>query len=265
MVARGDGRQLSGLGAAPVRRGFATRPAGTCFCDRLTAEWTELHPPVSRSASSCTIRTCRSSPRPWRRSPPRWPRSRDGELGDVAVTVVDNGSPDAGALDRVVASALPADRGSSVAIRRGHGNVGYGRGHNIAIAPSTMTYHLILNPDAILEPAALSGVPPLPRAPTPMSACWRPTSGAAPASASTSAGAIPACLVLLLRGFAPPWIKRRLHAACSSATSCATGWMPKSCATSRSPAAASCSRAGTSSRRSADSRRSTSCTSRTTT
>lgn len=132
----------------------------------------------------------------------------DGELGEVAVTVVDNGSPDAEALDRVIASALPPGGEIEVAIRRGHGNLGYGRGHNIAIVPSTMTYHLILNPDAVLEPAALTESLRFLRA--------NPAVGMLAPDVRGSAGErqflcrrYPSVLVLLLRGFAPQWIKRR--------------------------------------------------------
>jgi len=136
-------------------------------------------------------------------------RAREGrELGEVAVTVVDNGSPDPEAVDRVVASALPPDRGIEVAIRRGHGNVGYGRGHNIAIAPSAMTFHLILNPDAVLEPAALAESIRFLRA--------NPDVGLLAPDVRGSAGErqylcrrYPSVLVFLLRGFAPPWIKGR--------------------------------------------------------
>jgi GT2 family glycosyltransferase len=136
-------------------------------------------------------------------------RARDaGELGEVAVTVVDNGSPDAEALDRVIASALPPGREIEVAIRRGHGNLGYGRGHNIAIVPSAMTYHLILNPDAVLEPAALTESLRFLRA--------NPAVGMLAPDVRGSAGErqflcrrYPSVLVLLLRGFAPQWIKLR--------------------------------------------------------
>ncbi|RQS10048.1 glycosyltransferase [Burkholderia sp. Bp8998] len=38
----------------------------------------------------------------------------------------------------------------------GHGNVGYGRGHNLAIAQATSRHHLILNPDIDLDTAALA-------------------------------------------------------------------------------------------------------------
>lgn len=37
----------------------------------------------------------------------------------------------------------------------GHGNVGYGRGHNLAIERSNSRYHLVLNPDIDLAPDAL--------------------------------------------------------------------------------------------------------------
>lgn len=133
---------------------------------------------------------------------------KGGDLGEVAVTVVDNGSPDPEAVDRVVASALPPERGIEVAIRRGHGNVGYGRGHNIAIAPSAMTFHLILNPDAVLEPAALAESIGFLRA--------NPDVGMLAPDVRGSAGErqylcrrYPSVLVFLLRGFAPPWIKGR--------------------------------------------------------
>jgi len=38
----------------------------------------------------------------------------------------------------------------------GHGNVGYGRGHNFAIERTASRYHLILNPDVEVEPDALA-------------------------------------------------------------------------------------------------------------
>jgi GT2 family glycosyltransferase len=38
----------------------------------------------------------------------------------------------------------------------GHGNVGYGRGHNLAIERTTSRYHLILNPDIELDDNALA-------------------------------------------------------------------------------------------------------------
>jgi GT2 family glycosyltransferase len=132
----------------------------------------------------------------------------DGELGEVAVTVVDNGSPDPEALDRAVASALPPSRGIEVATRRGHGNVGYGRGHNIAIAPSAMSYHLILNPDAVLEPTAVGESLRFLRA-NPDVGMLAPDVRGGGGERQYLCRRYPSVLVLLLRGLAPPWIKGR--------------------------------------------------------
>ncbi|MCP5207400.1 MAG: glycosyltransferase family 2 protein [Hahellaceae bacterium] len=37
----------------------------------------------------------------------------------------------------------------------GHGNIGFGAGHNLSIKNASSTYHLILNPDVILDPSTL--------------------------------------------------------------------------------------------------------------
>jgi GT2 family glycosyltransferase len=135
-----------------------------------------------------------------------WARE-GGDLGEVAVTIVDNGSPDSEALDRTIASALPPGQGIDVAIRRGHGNVGYGRGHNLAIAPSSTTYHLILNPDAILEPAALQESLRFLQAHQDVGMLAPDVYGSS-GERQYLCRRYPSVLVLLLRGFAPPWLKR---------------------------------------------------------
>ncbi|CAN5873508.1 glycosyltransferase family 2 protein [soil metagenome] len=131
---------------------------------------------------------------------------REGGLNGVGVTVVDNGSPDPEALDRAVASALPPERGIAVAIRRGHGNVGYGRGHNIAIEASAMTYHLILNPDAVLEPAALRESIRFFGANADVGLLAPDVHGSA-GERQFLCRRYPSVLVLLLRGFAPRWLR----------------------------------------------------------
>ena len=133
---------------------------------------------------------------------------RSGDLGAVEVTVVDNGSADPTELDRVVRTALPEGSAIHLVIHRGQGNVGYGRGHNLALGPTDKAYHLILNPDAVLEPAALSEAVRF--------LCANPDVGMLAPEVTGSAGErqylcrrYPSVLVLLLRGFAPEWIKRR--------------------------------------------------------
>jgi GT2 family glycosyltransferase len=69
----------------------------------------------------------------------------------VALYLVDNGGlPD-------VSAALEQFRaqGAFCTVIAGHGNVGYGRGHNLAIEYSHSRYHLVLNPDIDLAPEAL--------------------------------------------------------------------------------------------------------------
>lgn len=69
----------------------------------------------------------------------------------VVLHLVDNGGlPDvSAALDRLGA------HGVLCSIIAGHGNVGYGLGHNLAIERSISDYHLVLNPDIDLAPDAL--------------------------------------------------------------------------------------------------------------
>ncbi|RQR28833.1 glycosyltransferase family 2 protein [Burkholderia sp. Bp9143] len=62
----------------------------------------------------------------------------NGGLGDVSIM-----------MDRL------GTQGIRCQILAGHGNVGYGRGHNLAIKQSIRSLHLILNPDIDLDAEAL--------------------------------------------------------------------------------------------------------------
>jgi GT2 family glycosyltransferase len=69
----------------------------------------------------------------------------------VTLYLVDNGGlPDV----RTSLDALHA-LGVSSTILIGHGNIGYGRGHNLAIDRAASRYHLVLNPDIDLDRDAL--------------------------------------------------------------------------------------------------------------
>ncbi len=79
-------------------------------------------------------------------------------LGVVArseLTVVDNSEDgaDAAALRALLADGDAHERS---AVLSGHGNVGYGRGHNLALARTQARYHLVLNPDVLLDEGALA-------------------------------------------------------------------------------------------------------------
>ena len=69
----------------------------------------------------------------------------------VALYIVDNGDMPG---VRAELDALQA-RQVATTILSGHGNVGYGRGHNLAIERTVGRYHLILNPDVDLDRNAL--------------------------------------------------------------------------------------------------------------
>jgi GT2 family glycosyltransferase len=74
------------------------------------------------------------------------------ELSSAAVLyLVDNG----GLPDLSPYLEALARHGIVTTIVSGHGNVGYGRGHNLAIEMAVSRYHLILNPDIDLDERAL--------------------------------------------------------------------------------------------------------------
>jgi GT2 family glycosyltransferase len=62
--------------------------------------------------------------------------------------LIDNGSTDNSVS---LASKLYPE----ISVIHGHGNIGFGAGHNLAIAQSKTDWHLILNADVALEPNAL--------------------------------------------------------------------------------------------------------------
>jgi len=81
-----------------------------------------------------------------------------GEVGACQLILVDNG-PGRHWAEGVgrVADRL-ADRLDFLDCRviSGQGNVGYGQGHNLALARTQAEFHLVLNPDVILDPAAIA-------------------------------------------------------------------------------------------------------------
>ncbi|MEK6423146.1 MAG: glycosyltransferase family 2 protein [Burkholderia gladioli] len=70
----------------------------------------------------------------------------------IELCLVDNGG-----LGECAAmlGALEAD-GVETRLLAGHGNVGYGRGHNLAIESASSRFHLVLNPDIDLDADALA-------------------------------------------------------------------------------------------------------------
>jgi GT2 family glycosyltransferase len=132
-------------------------------------------------------------------------------LAGADLWLVDNGSTDAEAVDGLVESALgPPVDWLFLEVLRGHGNVGYGRGHDLALARGDDVYHLVLNPDVILASDALvEGLRYLGA---------HPAVGMVAPEVRGPAGErqflckrYPSVLVLALRGFAPEWLRRRFR------------------------------------------------------
>ena len=130
-----------------------------------------------------------------------------GTLRSATVTLIDNGSPEPDAVDALLAASFPAGEPIATEILRGHGNVGYGRGHDLAIERSTSDYHLVLNPDVRLEPSAVTEALGYLDA--------HPGIGLLSPHVVNDRGEreflckrYPSMLVLALRGFAPAWLRR---------------------------------------------------------
>jgi hypothetical protein len=74
-------------------------------------------------------------------------------IGKATITLIDNGPgiDHETALWSLIAKACENETHIHGEVLSGHGNVGYGRGHNIAIERSRADYHLVLNPDVTCE------------------------------------------------------------------------------------------------------------------
>jgi GT2 family glycosyltransferase len=133
---------------------------------------------------------------------------KDGAADGVAVTLINNGPSEGDELQRLLAASLPPDSGLEVTVVAGQGNVGYGSGHNLAIASSLSEYHLVLNPDVVLEPDALLEALRFLRQ-HPDVALLAPEVRGRDGRLQYLCRRYPSVLVLLLRGFAPPLVRRR--------------------------------------------------------
>jgi GT2 family glycosyltransferase len=128
-------------------------------------------------------------------------------IGSALLVLVDNGTADEAALDALMATMAEGPCWLEARLLRGHGNIGYGRGHNLAIAQGAGAYHLVLNPDVELDPGAILEAVRYLEA--------QPETGMITPHVSNEAGSReflckrePSVLVLGLRGFAPGWLRR---------------------------------------------------------
>ena len=125
----------------------------------------------------------------------------------VRLILIDNSEQSK--LASALRSVAITTRWPDVIIMSGHGNIGYGAGHNLAIRATTAPTHLVLNPDVELDPDALRhGLLTLSEhACVLVGAVGRDANGA-PGYLSKR---MPSIGVFYLRGFAPAWLKRRFE------------------------------------------------------
>jgi len=89
-------------------------------------------------------------------------------------------------------------------------NLGYGRAHNLAIAETSADYHLVLNPDVILEVDALQQALQFMEA-HPDVALLTPSAINEKGEKENLNKRLPGLLTLLIRGFAPAPVKNRFR------------------------------------------------------
>jgi len=82
-------------------------------------------------------------------------------LGEVGITLIDNSDGKTAPAEFSSGDVKEMSRffeleNCEQKLRHGHGNVGYGTAHNLAIGESAAEYHLLLNPDVELAPDALA-------------------------------------------------------------------------------------------------------------
>lgn len=135
----------------------------------------------------------------------------DHLLSRAFITIVDNGSAMAArtpllnwANDPTYSTAL-----DQFLLIAGHGNVGYGQAHNLALAHSCQAdYHLILNPDVIVAKDALAQALRF-MADHPAAGLLAPAVVDGQARRQFLCKRYPSVLDLLLRGFAPADLRQR--------------------------------------------------------
>lgn len=125
----------------------------------------------------------------------------------VHISIIDNGD-DAAELRALLARSGLA--GTCDVISAG-GNVGYGKAHNLAIARSSATYHLVMNPDVLVAEDSLSVAVKFLEE-HPQVAALSPHAVDGEGEPAFLCKRYPALLDLALRGFAPGALRRKFSA-----------------------------------------------------
>ncbi|MCF7994262.1 MAG: glycosyltransferase [Chromatiaceae bacterium] len=124
-----------------------------------------------------------------------------GSLGATTLALIDNGTQQPRELQ-----ALAIEY--SAHLIRGQGNIGYGRGHNLSLLTSSSHFHLVLNPDVILDRHAIDAALRYMSAHT-ETIMLAPKVGGPNRQGYHLCKRYPSMLALALRGLGPPWLRRR--------------------------------------------------------
>jgi GT2 family glycosyltransferase len=136
--------------------------------------------------------------------------SEAGKLDLAMLDLIDNGSSDPATLDRVLDEQCGGVPFLQCRVVRGHGNLGYGRGHNLSIHASEAQYHLVLNPDVELDFHALTEGLTFLEA-NPEVGLVAPEVSGPDGRREYLCRRYPSMFVLFLRGFAPASLQARFR------------------------------------------------------
>lgn len=129
-------------------------------------------------------------------------------LNDVALTLIDNSEQ--GSQANALRALAERTGWPQAAVLSGHGNVGYGAGHNLVIRAATTPAHLVLNPDVELDAnALLTGLATLALPGVVLLGAVGSDGDGKPGYLSKR---MPSVWTFFLRGFAPAWLKRPFDA-----------------------------------------------------
>ena len=134
---------------------------------------------------------------------------KQGCLGRVELWLVDNGPGfcQGEKLQTLLAEGEVGNAFYRAEVKTGHGNVGYGAGHNLAIETSQLQYHLVLNPDVLLAEDSLAAALQFMIA-HPEVGLLAPAVVDGEGNRQYLCKRYPTVLDLFLRGFAPSFLRR---------------------------------------------------------
>jgi len=140
---------------------------------------------------------------------------QQGSLTDCALAIIDNSTDTRihEELGRLLDTAwdLPGTVPQLLPMQQ---NLGYGKAHNLAIAGSSMDYHLVLNPDVVMDRESLHNAVVFMQT-YEHTALLTPDVSSAAGDREHLNKNYPDVATLLLRGFAPAFMKRRFRARIS--------------------------------------------------